>query len=188
MTFSEPSVSVDVVLSNTRDRNVNQLARRDETLALVRMNWVLFSGLDTTNRVAAASKDLEEQQARQQIASNKVREVVRINWNQLVNGAERLELLDSAAAISRYVMEDRKRLRDAGKETALNVLDAEVEYYGVLANKVNAAYDTRISSYRLLQSIGELTPVNLGIGADFQPPVQPLRVDLQQIATPTRRN
>jgi adhesin transport system outer membrane protein len=152
------------------------------------MNWVLFSGRDTSNRVAAASKDLEEQEARQLIAANKVRESVRINWNQLVNGAERLELLDSAASIARDVMEDRKRLRDAGKETAINVLDAEVEYYGVLANKVNAAYDTRISSYRLLQSVGDLTADTMGLGGTFQVPVRPLRVDLQQIAAPSNRN
>lgn len=179
--------TLDFVVSNTRDRNVNQAARREETSALLKMNWTLFSGKETVNRVAAAKKDLDEQQARQLIASNKVGEAVRINWNQLVNGAERLELLDSAASISKDVMDDRKRLRDAGKESALSVLDAEVEYYGVLANKVNAAYDTRISSFRLLQSIGDLSAQDLGIGETFQIPVQPLRVDLAQISAPAAR-
>jgi TolC family type I secretion outer membrane protein len=176
--------SLDFVVSNSRDLKANQTARRDETSALLKMNWVLFSGRDTSNRVLAAEKEREELQARQQLSSNKVREAVRINWNQLVNGAERLELLDSAAAISRDVMEDRKRLRDAGKESALSVLDAEVEYYGVLASKVNAMYDTRVGSYRLLQSMGELTPQNLGLDGKFTVPVQAMRVDLNQIATP----
>lgn len=179
--------SVDLVAIQGRDRNVNQSARRDEASLLVRMNWTLASGGETINKVAAALKDLDEQEARQTVASNKIRESVRVNWNQLINGNERLELLDSAAAIARDVMEDRKRLRDAGKESALVVLDAEVEYYGVLANKVNALFDNRLGSYRLLQTMGELTPENLGLYGTFQVPVEPLRVDLEKIARPSPR-
>ncbi|WP_147383969.1 hypothetical protein [Noviherbaspirillum sedimenti] len=45
---------------------------------------------------------------------NKTDETVRIAWNQLINGREREELLASAAGISYDVMQNRKRLRDAG--------------------------------------------------------------------------
>ncbi len=179
--------TVDLVGARSSDTNVNQVAKREETSLLLKVNWVLFSGMDTSNRVAAASKDLDEQEARQTLAANKMRETVRVQWNQQVNGMERLELLDSAAAISRDVMENRKKLRDAGKEPALSVLDAEVEYYGVLANKVNALYDVRIGSYKLLHAIGELTPENIGIDTGFSLPVQPLTVDLSKISASIRK-
>ena len=176
--------TVDLVAMRASERNVSQLAKKEETSLLLKFNWVLFSVNDTTNRTAAAVKERDEQEARESITANKIKEMIRINWNQLMNGSERLELLDSAAKIAKDVMEDRKRLRDAGKESAIIVLDAEVEYYGVLANKVNALYDTKIGSYRLLSSLGELTPEVLGLNGQFAISVKPLAVDLAQIAAP----
>ena len=59
------------------------------------------------------------------------------------------------------------------------MLDAVVEYYGVLANRVNALNDTRLGSYRLLAAAGALTPVTLGLHNDsFSLPVKPLASDL----------
>lgn len=179
--------TIDVVGTRNQDSNAGQLAFRNETSLLVRFNWVLYSGSDTTSKLAAALKDKDELSERENVVRNKIRESIRVSWNQLVNGSERLELLDSAANISYDVMQNRKRLRDAGKETALNVLDAEVEYFGVLANKVNALYDTRIGSYRLLSHMGELTPEILGLESKFQLPVIPLVVDLKKIAEPVKR-
>ena len=37
-------------------------------------------------------------------------------------------------------------LRDAGRETVIFVLDAEVEYYGALSNRVNAMHDSVLAS------------------------------------------
>lgn len=178
---------IDLVLNHSRSNNVLQVARRDESSALFRLNWTLYSGGETTARVSAAVKDSEESAERETLAKNKLREAIRISWNQVINGSERLELLDSAAGISKDVMESRKRLRDAGKESALIVLDAEVEYFGVLFNKVNAMYDTRIGSYRLLNAMGQLTPENLGLDSSFKLPVRPLRVELERIAAPVAR-
>lgn len=179
--------TVDLVATRASERDVSQLARKEEKSLLLKFNWVLFSGGDTTNRTAAAIKEHDEQEARESIASNKAKEMIRINWNQLVNGSERLELLDSAAMIAKDVMEDRKRLRDAGKESAITVLDAEVEYYGVLANKVNALYDTKIGSYKLMASLGELNPETLWNEGKFAIAVKPLAVDLAQIAAPIKK-
>jgi hypothetical protein len=73
-------------------------------------------------------------------------------------------------------------LRDAGKETALAALDAEVEYFGVLSNKVNSMYDTRIGSYRLLAAMGKLSPEDIGMGADFKLPTKPLVINIDSLA------
>jgi adhesin transport system outer membrane protein len=95
----------------------------------------------------------------------------------LVNGRERQDLLANAADISFEVLNNRQRLRDAGKETAINVLDSEVEYYSVQANRYNAIYDTRIGSYRLLAAMGQLTPKLVGMEeAKIALPVKPFEV------------
>ena len=179
--------TIDLVAMSAYERNANQLAKKEENSLLLKFNWVLFSGGDTTNRIAAAVKDREEQEARESITVNKIKETIRMNWNQLVNNSERLELLDSAATIAKEVLEDRKRLRDAGKETAITVLDAEVEYYGVLGNKVNALFDKKVSSFKLLSSLGELTITNLGLDGQFSIPVKALAVELAQIEAPANK-
>ncbi|MDP4744932.1 MAG: TolC family protein [Porticoccaceae bacterium] len=176
--------TVDAVLSGNIDRNANATARRDDYSAFVRLNWNFSLGMEAKHRAAASLRDKDELGEKEVAARGKLRENIRISWNLLINGKERLDLLDSAASIARDVMISRKRLRDAGKETALSALDAEVEYYGVLANKINAMYDMRIGSYRLLAAVGALTPEALGIGGSFKLPVQPLLVDLETIARP----
>jgi adhesin transport system outer membrane protein len=86
-------------------------------------------------------------------------------------------------------MQNRKRLRDAGRETVMSVLDSEVEYYGVLANRVNALNDTRIASYRLLAATGALTPEMIGLeGGKFTLPVKPLVVDFGNIDADAKAN
>ncbi len=94
-------------------------------------------------------------------------------WNQYKKGLERLELLESAVKTSQGVMRGRKRLRDAGKETALAVLDSEVEHFGLLANKVNASMDAKLGSYRLLSALGKLDIESLNLDqGKFEIPIQ----------------
>lgn len=180
--------SVDLVASRTKDNDVNALARRAESSLLLKFSWPLYSGFETKHRVAAASSQHQAVFEREAAVRNKQDEGVRVAWNQLQSGQEREGMLESAAAITFDVMQNRKRLRDAGRETVMSVLDAEVEYYGVLANRVNALNDTRIASYRLLAAIGALTPEMIGLeGGKFTLPVKPLVVDFGNIDADAKR-
>jgi TolC family type I secretion outer membrane protein len=171
--------TIDLVGTHAQDENVNAVAKRDETSLLLKFNWVLFSGLETNYRTQAADVNFQATVEREAAVVNKTDESVRVAWNQLINGREREDLLESAASISYDVMQNRKRLRDAGKENAINVLDAEVEYYGVLSNKINATNETRIGSYRLLAAIGMLTPASIGLeNGKFSLPVKTLSLDI----------
>lgn len=172
---------VDLVATQSHEKNVNQVPRRNETSLLVRLNWSLFSGGETYYRESAARKQSEALTEREAGVTRKVEESVRVSWNQLVNNRERQDLLENAGNIAFETMQHRKRLRDAGKETALNVLDAENEYYGVIGNKINALYDARIGGYRLLQAIGRLNAGNLGVfEGSFAVPLKPLNLDVEE--------
>jgi outer membrane protein TolC len=174
--------SIDLVASRINDTNVNAVARRGESSVLLKFSWPLYSGFETKNRVAAASAQQQAVFEREAAVRSKQDESVRVAWNQLQSGREREAMLEGAASITYDVMQNRKRLRDAGRETVMSVLDAEVEYYGVLANRVNAMTDTRISSYRLLSAIGALTPASIGLDSGkFTLPVKPLVVDFGNI-------
>ncbi len=158
--------SVDLAVTHNRDNNAVGVYKRDEDSVLMKMSWNLFSGGETVKRTKAASLDHKEAAEREINARNKTSEAVRMAWNQYQKGVERVELLDNATKTSRAVMNGRKKLRDSGKETALAVLDAEVEHFGVLANKVNAMIDARVGSYRLLSTIGMLNLNQLNIDGE----------------------
>ena len=173
--------SVDLVGYYGKEHNVNQIERRTEASALLKFNWNIFSGGETRSRSQAALKTYESVVDREAAVGRKVEENVHTAWNQLQNGRERQELLRNAAKIASEVMAFRKRLRDAGKETAINVLDSEVEYYSVLSNMINAEYDSKIAFYRLMAAMGQLSPDRLGIGEGrFVIPTQPLERSLKE--------
>lgn len=178
--------ALDIVGTQSHDRNAAQQAKRDETSLVLRLNWNLFSGGETISRSKAAGNTHEAAVKREAASLRKVEEAVRIAWHQLVNGKERQDLLENASNISYEVMLNRKRLRDAGKETAINVLDSEVEYYGVLSSRVAATYDRRIGSYRLLAATGLLSPKTLGLDdANFAIPTKPLTIALEDPEAPS---
>lgn len=158
--------SFDVAVTHNRDNLAAGLYKKDEDSVLMKMSWNLFSGGETVKRSKAAAFDQKEAAERELNARNKTREAVRMAWNQYQKGVERVELLENATKTSRAVMNGRKKLRDSGKETALAVLDAEVEHFGVLANKVNAMIDARVGSYRLLSTIGMLNLNQLNIDGE----------------------
>ena len=92
-----------------------------------------------------------------------VEEAVRIAWEGVKTGRERIELLENAVTIAQLVFEDRQKLRAAGRETALNVLDAETEVFTARLKLIDAQTDTKISFYQLLLAMGILTPEVLNL-------------------------
>jgi adhesin transport system outer membrane protein len=167
--------NVDLVGVRNRENDAGQLYRKDEDSVLVKLSWNVFAGRETVSKAQAAAYDYRESAEKEKNISNKTKESVRVAWNQYKKGIERLNLLEGAVKTSQGVMRGRKKLRDAGKETALAVLDAEVEHFGLLANKVNAMIDAKMGSYRLLSTLGRLDieALNLDSGT-FDIPVQPI--------------
>ncbi|MBM3567879.1 MAG: TolC family outer membrane protein [Alphaproteobacteria bacterium] len=136
--------------------------KRDMSVVL-KGSWELYSGWSTRAGVAESTFQLGAARDSFQFATRKVEEETRLAFSELQSARMRVGLLDNAVAIASEVFEARKKLRDAGKETALSVLDAEKEFYDARINFVNAAYDARKASYRLLSAIGRLTPDVLGV-------------------------
>jgi TolC family type I secretion outer membrane protein len=157
--------TIDLSLTHNRDKNAAGLYKKDENTALLSLSWNLVGGVQASSLSKAAAFDQMEAAELEANAQRKVLESVRMSWNQYQKGVERVALLDAATKSARTVMNGRKRLRDSGKETALAVLDAEVEFFGILANKVNAMIEARIGSYRLLSAIGLLNIKELSLDA-----------------------
>ena len=174
--------NIDLVGTRNRENDAGQLFRKDEDSVLVKMSWNMFSGRETVSRAQAAAYDYRESAEKEKNISNKTKESVRVAWNQYKKGMERLELLEVAVKTSQGVMRGRKKLRDAGKETALAVLDSEVEHFGLLANKVNATIDAKMGSYRLLSALGKLDIESLNLdNGQFEMPVQSINKAIKEL-------
>lgn len=133
---------------------------------IVQFNWDLFSGFSTQSGVAQAAKQYSAARGNARFIERKAIEQLELSWHAFESTASRRDLLRNAVNIAGEVFDSRKRLRDSGKETAINVLDAENELLNACINFVNADFDNRISVFQVLFSLGRLDPSAMGLIAD----------------------
>lgn len=157
-----PTIDLEGEANYENNNNATIGVRRDYSL-VVRATWELFSGFSTRHEMRQRSFNYRAAKDNQIFVRRQVEEQVRLAWQALLTSRERLELLENAVNIAAEVFESRKKLREAGKETVINVLDAENEVNNAQVNYTSAAYDERIAVYQLLQAIGRLDPTTLGL-------------------------
>jgi adhesin transport system outer membrane protein len=166
--------SVDLVGSAEYENDANGTPGTEENYAVfVRGKWEFFSGFRSQARVRAAARTLEASKARHSFSRRRVDESMRVAWENLATQRQRVDLLKNATQIAEEVLRARRRLRQAGKETALNVLDAEAEVFTARINLVDADYDARIAVYGTLRATGLMNEATLGLKAAEAPDQRP---------------
>lgn len=156
--------TVDLVgKMNYEKNNSATLGTRRDWSVVVSANWDVFSGFATEAGVSKAAFDYGASKDQKEFVSRKVIEQTRIAWQALLTARQRLDLLENAVNIASEVFESRKKLREAGKETVINVLDAENEVNNAQINYTAATYAERTAIFQLLLALGRLTPENLGL-------------------------
>lgn len=156
----------DIVGTANFEDDVNAVpgVRRDWSV-LFQARWNLFNGFSTRANVAGAAFDHAAGLNDLRLVKRRVEEEVRFAWQGLETSCERRFLLENAVDISLNVLGSRRRLLDAGQETALRVLDAETEVFNSQINLAAAAFDENLSVYRMMLALGRLeSVVALGAG------------------------
>ncbi len=150
---------LDLVARRNWEEDVGGVAgiRRDYAV-MGRVTWEVFSGFATRARTAQAAEDYSAALDNTHHVGRKTREELGLAWHLLDSAAERRDLLANAVTIAAEVFEARQALRDAGKETSLNVLDAENELLNACINFVNVDFEGRVAVYRVLFAVGRLDP------------------------------
>lgn len=131
---------------------------RREASVLLRATWDLFTGFAVQANAAAAAFDHAAAINQLHVINRRVEEEVRNTWQNLQTQCERRFLLENALGISLEVLESRRTLAAAGRETALRVLDAETEVTNAQINLAATVFDEMIASYRMLLVTGQLDP------------------------------
>jgi len=155
---------IDLVIEGRRDSSVDGIPglRRDYAF-LVKMTWELFNGFATQSRVIRAARLRSAAQNDHRFVHRQVVDEARIAWHRLRTQRQREVLLANAINIAQAVFRARRRLRSAGKETVINVLDAENEVNRARIQHTAARYDAMLAVYRLHFTLGQLTPETLGL-------------------------
>jgi adhesin transport system outer membrane protein len=148
-----------------KHKNATIGTRRDYSV-LLEANWNLFTGFSTKASLAQAAFNYGASQDNHRFVTRKVIEQIKLSWQALLTVRERLELLENAINIASEVFDSRQQLREAGKETVINVLDAESEIFNARINFTAASYDERIAVYQLLLAMGRLNAGNLNLAAN----------------------
>jgi outer membrane protein, adhesin transport system len=155
---------VDLVGKVNREDDIDGTRgiRRDWSVVL-QVSWDLYSGLSTKSAARAAGYDHSAAQSNLYYGERQVKQELAIAWHQLETNRKRVDLLKNAGVIAVEVFEARQHLRRSGKETAINVLDAQSEVFGAQLNLTSAEFDSQIAAFRVLFAMGELTTNTLGL-------------------------
>lgn len=150
-----PSIDI-VAASNYKDDASGIVGKEQSNSVVLRGTWQIFSGFADNARKAQAAHRYQAARNTAEDARRRLDEQVSIAWTNLETSKKRTELLENAVNIAGEVYDARTRLRDAGKDTALNVLDAQNELFRAQIDATAARYDYYTALYRLLMTIGAL--------------------------------
>lgn len=162
-----PKFNLEVAGNYESDKNTVVGIRRDLTV-LVKANWNLFNGFATEAGVARAAFEYAASKDNERYVRRKVEEQAKLAWQALDTARQRVALLENAVNIAAEVYEARKKLREAGKENVINVLDAENEVFNARINLTSAQYDARIAAYQVLLAMGQLSNLTVVDAASTQ--------------------
>jgi len=157
-----PSVDLEGTANYERNNDGTVGIRRDYSLIL-RASWDLFTGLATPALVNQATYEYRASRDNYTFVTRRTMEQVRIAWQSLITTRNRAILLENAVNIAAEVYASRLKLRAAGQENIINVLDAENQVTSAQINFTSTAYDERLASYQLMLTMGLLTPANLNL-------------------------
>lgn len=157
-----PTIDLEGTYNYEKHNNAALGTRRDYSV-VVTSSWDLFTGFSTRSSMAQAAYDYHASKDQHEFTVRKVIEQSKLAWQALLTARERLGLLENAVNIASEVFESRKKLREAGKETVINVLDAENEVNDAQITYTSAFYDERLAVFQLLLSMGRLDEVNLSL-------------------------
>ncbi|WP_420550026.1 TolC family protein [Curvivirga sp.] len=156
--------SIDLVGSHDYEDDVGGTAGATRTSSIMmQLNWELFSGLETDARVREASYNASYYSGLALDERRKAEEDVLQSWSELQRSQERHDLLLSAVDIAEEVFASRQKLRDAGKETTINLLDAESQVYESRIKLIEMDYVSRAAVFKVLEATGLLQPENLAL-------------------------
>lgn len=148
---------IDLVVEGSWENDIEGIMGvRREQRVLLRGRWDLFDGFRRNAREARAGQLYGVRLNTHSSLRRDVESRIRRSWSALIAARKTRNFLRNAAQIANEVFEARRKLRQNGRDTLVNVLDAEQELNDVRQRLTQAEYATRLAVYRVLLHTGGL--------------------------------
>lgn len=155
--ISEFFPKVDFVAEGGMENdNEGIVGNRKDLFVGLRANWQLFDGLRSVGATERTGHRIAETMENHAALSLEIARRVEVAWQQLATLRERQQLAENAATISIELFTARRKLRRAGRESVVNLLNAEAELNAARSRAVAAYYDALTQSFTLLFEMGGL--------------------------------
>jgi outer membrane protein len=116
----------------------------------------------------------KETLAQQRLALEQVRDQTRSDtvsaWGQLQSSKAQVASAQAQVTASEIALNGVREEAKAGQRTTLDVLNAQQALVNARINLVNAQHDRVVNSYRVLSTIGRLSPQVLGLRTNIYDP------------------
>jgi outer membrane protein TolC len=158
-----PKVSLVGSLSRQDGAGSNGTSSFDQDRLGVEVAIPLYQAGSEYSRVREA-KAVARQRAHESIDRRmSVDEAVTQSWEQLESAIATIAARNDQINAAALALDGVKQEQQYGARTVLDVLDAEQELFSARTNLVRAQRDRIVAAYRLAFTLGQLTPLNLGL-------------------------
>ncbi|MEC9345582.1 MAG: TolC family protein [Pseudomonadota bacterium] len=148
---------IDVVAEGAMDNDAEGIpGNRKELFVGLRADWTLFDGFATVAATRRTGNRIAETMSNHMSLGRDIARRVEVAWQQLVTLRERQALAENAASIAAELFTARSKLRTAGRDSVVNLLDAERQLNDARSRAAAARYDALVQAYRLLFEMGVL--------------------------------
>ena len=159
------SPTVDAVASvSTGDSrgSANTLPGTTTSASLgVQMNWPLYTGGATQNRIRETLKLEEKSRHDLEVARRGVAQATRVAFFGVQSGLAQVKALEAAEASSKLALEATQLGYRVGVRVNLDVLNAQTQLFSTQRDLAKARYDVLVGGLRLRQASGQLAPADV---------------------------
>jgi adhesin transport system outer membrane protein len=142
-------------------KNYKDIYREDLSVtASVRFN--IFNGFQNMGRIKETRHLVGEAEEIMKSTERQVVHSVRLSYESYLAAQERMKRLSSYARSAAMTAEAFVVQWNIGRRTLFDILDTQAEYINAKSDLVNATYDQKYASYRVLAGMGKLAEV-LGV-------------------------
>lgn len=129
----------------------------------VQLNWLLYNGGATHNRIKETLALTERSRSEVEAARRGVAQATRVAYLGVQSGAAQVRALEAAESSSQLALEATQLGYRVGVRVNLDVLNAQTQLVQTQRDLARARYEFIVGGLRLRQASGQLTPADVAV-------------------------
>jgi outer membrane protein len=138
--------------------------------AVAQLNVPIYQGGAEYSLIRQSKETLAQQRLNLEQVRDQTRSNVVTAWGQLVAGKAQVQSAQSQVSASEIALNGVREEAKAGQRTTLDVLNAQQALVNARVALVTAQHDRVVASYAVLNAVGRLAPVVLGLKTNVYDP------------------